>query len=796
MKNLLRIFLVFIITGHLVGCSPPEEKATDHLENAQALLQADNLAKAEVEFKYARQLNPYLSEAWYGLAVISEKKQDWSAVYANLIKVRELNPKHIEGRIRLGQILLASSQLDQALLDAKEILNLAPNDARAHALMAAVHFRLENFDGALSEVERSLQIDPKNSNASLVKANVLVSQAKFDEALALVDASIKSNPTDVSAYLMKIRIHQNNGNIEAIEKTYLALIDKVPAQVSYRYALARQYLINKKIDKAETLLTGIVSDFPDDIEVKLKLVQFKIQYRAIDDAIALLKNYVQLEKNEYRFRFALGELYENGGQWENALVIYQEIITDSKLERNGLEARNKIALIEMREGNREVASKLAQEVLENDKNNESALLIKSNFQLADRKFDDAIVSLRKLLRDNPESSKALILLGKAYEASGSHELALKNYANAYRISPSTPTIANEYAGYLLRQGESKKADNVLENSISRGNKTLAALKLLAQLKISLQEWEAAEQLAKQINTVKGQEALSQQILGVIYQGQQQRDSSIEAFMRAHELSPSSGQPIMSLVQTYTRNGQFDEARKFLDSVLSVHNENITAHLLLGELSLKEQNTTEAERHFFKAIEINPKLTAGYRSLATIYLRSGDSDKAEKILNRGLAEIPDNIRLSMTLASVFEKTQRFDKSIELYETLLKENPELVVAKNNLASLLIDYKQDEISIYKALQMSSGFRDSEIPQLQDTYAWASVKAGENINYAIKILKRIVTENAEIPIYSYHLAEAYFQIGNNSRASQYLKQAIKYGGPDSETTALARNRLQVLSQ
>ena len=124
---------------------------------------------------------------------------------------------------------------------------------------------------------------------------------------------------------------------------------------------------------------------------------------------------------------------------------------------------------------------------------------------------------------------------------------------------------------------------MLQESVSRGNRSLDALKLMAQVKVSLGEWERAEQLARQLEKVEGQEALSQQMLGVIYQGKEQQEESIGAFRRAHELAPQSAQPIVSLVQTYARSGKPDEARRFLNSVLSVHEDNAIAYLLLGRV---------------------------------------------------------------------------------------------------------------------------------------------------------------------------------------------------------------------
>ena len=796
MKILIQLYLLLVVAGFLTACTTPDEKAASYIKTAQELLYAGNLNKAEVAFKSALHINPNLVDAEYGLVLVSEKKKEWRKNYSLLNEIYNRYPDHLESRVKLIPILLGSNQLEQAELIAKEIQALDPNDSRGYILLAAVFLRQEKFDEAMSEANKASRNDFSNSDSFLIKAQILMAQDKFNEALSILDSGIKTDPANKSLYLIKIRLLIATNNIVATEKTYLALIERFTSDISIRQEFANYYISIKQSDNAEQVLSRIVIDFPESVDDKLKLVVFKNQYRSTDESLALLMGLIQENKTEHRFRFALAKLYESTGEVAKAKEVYQEVIEYDKIQSNGLEARNRLALIEVSQGRRSDAENLVEEVLKNDKNNEHALLIRSGLQLADGEFEEAIVRLRKILRNNPESVRALSLLGKVYEAQGNHRQTTKSYAGAYNISPTLPVIANQYANYLVRQGKPESADTVLLNSISLGNRSLATVELLTQIKLLLQEWDMAEQLAKQIYEINGKEALSQQLLGLVYQGRQQREASINAFKRAYELSPSSSQPIMSLVKAHIQSGNSIEARKFLESVVSDHSDNVKAYLLLGGLDLAEKNPAEAERHFLKAIEVNPKLTFGYRELANVYLMTNDFDKAKKILIRGLTEIPNNNIFSLTLASVFVQNQQFDEAIAIYESLLKKSPKLVVAKNNLANILIDYKSDDASLKKAFEISREFKNSEVPQLQDTHAWAAIKAGGDIDAAISTLKRILRKDEKTPEYNYHLGEAYFKKGGTTQATHYLKQAVKYGESDSLIIALAKARLQEMSQ
>jgi Tfp pilus assembly protein PilF len=252
---------------------------------------------------------------------------------------------------------------------------------------------------------------------------------------------------------------------------------------------------------------------------------------------------------------------------------------------------------------------------------------------------------------------------------------------------------------------------------------------------------------------------------------------------------------VSLVEAYIRTNKIDEARKFLESVISKNSDNGTAYILLAKLNMIDDRPAEAEQYYLKSIEINPQLASGYTGLAAMYLQSEKINKSEKILKQGLVRMPKNNLINISLATLYEKLKKIDNSIEIYESMLTSDPKSVVAKNNLANLLLDHKTDKANLSKAFNLATEFKDSEMPELQDTYAWALVQSKEDIEQGLRILKQIVSKNPNTPIYNYHLGEAYYKKGYNSRAEEFLKIAVKYGGEDSETTKKAMKRLQEIS-
>ncbi len=794
-QKLSRIIGIVLLSAALVACSSAEEKAAEYIENAEALLEEGALKKAEIEYRNALQINQNQPDAWFGLSRVYEQQQESGKAYALLNKIRKSAPGHLKGRIRLAEIMLATNQTDQALSDAREILELAPGDARAHELMAAVQFRLNNFQDAREEVEKALAIDPTSKKATQVTVSLLIAEKKYDEALSVLDKASDADPEYVPVYMMKARVYQSMGDQKSLENLYLSLIERFPEDPFFPNALAHEYLSRENIDGAERVIQQHVESMPANVNEKLKFVAFKQQYRSPDDAIALLKTYIDADKDELEYRFLLGRLYRNTRQNDLAMAVYREIIKDDGLQSAGLAARNELALMEGFSGNIDKAKILVAEVLNEEKGNESALLLQTGFRIADQQYEDAIVSARTVLRNNPDSIKALGLQAQAHLALGSTELAVESLTTAFRLSPETPAIADSLAQIYLRQRKPSRADGVLQGSIEKGNRTVDTLKLSLQAKIMLSEWGEAERLARILEGVEGQEVAFQQALGLIYQGKEQQAESLEAFKRAHELSPNAPGPLTSLVQALLKDSKIEEAKRFLSSVVAANAENPTAYGLLAQLALLEKKTSEATKYFNKVVEVNPKASAAYIGLARINMANGEFASARAVLERGLVELPGNPGLSMGVASTFEKQKEYGKAIEVYEALLLKHPDLPVAKNNLASLLTDQVGDQASLDRAVKLSASLKSSKIPQFRDTYAWASVLSGTNMEEAIVVLKNIVKKNADDGLYNFHLGEAFRRQGDTEKATSYLKKAIDLVQPGSDVANQATESLLLIN-
>jgi len=414
-------------------------------------------------------------------------------------------------------------------------------------------------------------------------------------------------------------------------------------------------------------------------------------------------------------------------------------------------------------------------------------------QLEEGDTDSAIANLRTVLKNDPESVKALLLLGRAHLASNSIELAKDNYKQAIRMQPTNEKVVLEYSNLLLRNNEANAAEEVLKEFLSRSPDSLDALKILARIKIARGDWVAAQEIANQIKQAGDKSAIADQILGAAYRGLKQYGQSIDAFKRAYEASPAEIRPIVSLVRTYLKAGKKDEAMGFLKTVIGAHPGNLIAHVLIGQLYQMDNDSTDAEAAFDKAIELNPRQALGYRAKAMLYFTQKKTAEAIAVLDKGLAQIPKSMPLGLTKAGILERAGEYDKAIELYEKMLTWSKQSDLVANNLASLLSDHRSDKESLNRAYELARRFEKSSVAFYIDTLGWIQYKRGE-YSASVTLLEKAVKAQPEIPILRYHYGMSLLSIGNKEHAKTELEKSISLSKGRFAQADMARKALEKL--
>ena len=87
---------------------------------------------------------------------------------------------------------------------------------------------------------------------------------------------------------------------------------------------------------------------------------------------------------------------------------------------------------------------------------------------------------------------------------------------------------------------------------------------------------------------------------------------------------------------------------------------------------------------------NQKIPTDYIALSEFYIRQKNYDAAAAVIQSGLKQQPDNANLRLTSAGLQILKGDQGGAIAQYEAILKEQPNSIVALNNLVSLILDFR----------------------------------------------------------------------------------------------------------
>ena len=144
------------------------------------------------------------------------------------------------------------------------------------------------------------------------------------------------------------------------------------------------------------------------------------------------------------------------------------------------------------------------------------------------------------------------------------------------------------------------------------------------------------------------------------------------------------------------------------------------------------------------------------------------------MKRGIEATGGSPLLVTGLATYLEQSGDLDAAIAEYERELVAKPDSDLVANNLAMLLVEYRDDEESWMRARALTASLRNSEHPAYLDTIGWVEYKLGA-YEQALLFLDKAVARAPEANLMHYHLGMAYFASGNAVSAREHLSRALE---------------------
>jgi len=387
----------------------------------------------------------------------------------------------------------------------------------------------------------------------------------------------------------------------------------------------------------------------------------------------------------------------------------------------------------------------------------------------DEDGDAAVTDLRVILRNNPRSERALVMLANAYVTSGSQQLADDTFRQVLDINPGNIQAAVPVIKSLLEKQDSDRSEQVIENALvhSPDNEILRSIQ--AQIKLSNQDIDGGQKIISKIQASGENPAFGHYLSGRALQSQGKYKQAIASYKQALALNPDLTRALENLAHSYGRLDQQDALLDYLQAFSDDHLDNLSAFSIMATVQRQLKDYTAAIATIEQGLQRQDKWVGGYSALAINHISMGNTEAAIDNYKRGLAALPNSNLLKMLLASLYERVRAFADAKALYESVLAENPDHHAVINNLASLLTDQFESKENINRAVALTERFADSDQPFFIDTYAWALVKSGLP-QVAEPLFAKATKIAPNVAVIHYHRAIGFKRLGRLDEARQAL--------------------------
>lgn len=789
--------LAAIAIGALSGCGGAGARYASHLRRGQDYLASGNLDKAGIEFRNAAQIEPKSAPALYFNGRVAEARNNIREAYGFYQAAMDADPGYDAARAGVGKMLVFAGAGKRALDIVAAGLLAHPDNVDLLVVRAAAHQRLSEKEAARADAERAVGLAPSNENALAVLAAIYAEAKEYPRAISLVSTAIARAPASVELREVLTNLYLAGSEPEKAQEQMRQVIELRPMELGPRSQLALHLARAHDPDGAQRVLEQAVQAFsaagqPAKADAaRLLLVDFISGQRSREQGEKTLREFIAHAPDNSDLRLGLGALLQRAGAPAEALAAYQEVVKHEGTDAKGLAARDRMAAIELAQGHADAARKLFAEVLLKNPRDDDALILRASLEMRQGDPTGAIADLRAVLHDHPESVALHRSLAAAYLAKRQTALAEETLRTAMQLAPNDPTVRIELAQLLVRTDRSSQAQTLLEETAQRFPANLPAREALVETYLTGGNLQSARGAAEEIKRLQPQSAAGFYYAGLIAAREKRLDESQTNFESALRLQPRRMDVLASLLQVQVSRGAYDAAIGRVRTMLEQAPHDAELMNLLGEVYFARKDLDHAGDMFSRASSQDPRQWRAHQNLARLKLAMDDPDGAISEYRAALEIAPAEPQLVVDATRVYEKQGRIDAAIAGYETLYEQNPDTrQLAANNLAMLLVTYKNDQASLDRARDLTNGFTTSDDGMLLDTAGWVRFKRGE-YQAALSALERAVERAPDSKVIRFHLAMAQLQVGLRDRARSNLEAVLQgadsFRWADEARTALA---------
>ncbi len=540
------------------------------------------------------------------------------------------------------------------------------------------YFRKGEYTASLIEIKNAIQQDSTNPQLRQFSAQVYLKLGKVIEAEAALNKAVvlgadKNLITPLHAQLL----HQQRQYKQLLDlKIPETLADNDQSSVLVYKGFAAAEL--NELEVAKAFYQQSIHLNAQNLLAQRGFVMLYVSQGLLDQALRLINQLIEQYPLDSELMSLQGDVYVSNQQFNAALASYANAaaLPQSNYDLNIA----KHALVCVRKNDIECARKDLSELEKKASGYFMTAYVRGLLAIKQQRWKDALVSMTDALAMNPE-------LTPAYYFSGLSSFQQQHYGSAINhlsrfVSRQSDSVNGRHLLSLsqLQEGHLESAKITLQPIIKSGITDPSIDVLLGQIEYSLGNIPESVAHFKHRVELQPESAIAHAQLGMKLLASGDKSSGLNELGIALELAPDLLQAGQVSVMEYLGSGQFDKAQ-----------------VLINKMRIAKPGSTEI---------LNLQ--------ALLHMHKGEPKQAKKFFSQALKKTPGDPTASLNFASLLLNQGDVEKTIQLYQTILKYHPHHIQTHLKLAEFDLKFGNDIKAEQRLLDLIAKQTDALEPRL----------------------------------------------------------------------------------
>jgi tetratricopeptide (TPR) repeat protein len=295
-------------------------------------------------------------------------------------------------------------------------------------------------------------------------------------------------------------------------------------------------------------------------------------------------------------------------------------------------------------------------------------LERGNRYFQQKKYREAIVEYRNVLRLDPRSGEARRQLATSYLQTGDPLNALREQVRAADLLPGDVRVQVGAGNMLLLIGRFEDAKARANQALTISPKDLPAQILLGNAYAGLKEFDSAITEIEEALKLDPERTTTYANLGTLQLIRGDRKAAEQTFREAVARHPSSVSAQLALASFHWATGNTKEAESLIRTSVQTDPRDLRTNRAMANILLATKRVADAEPYLRTAADVDPSPVATI-ALADYYIVAGQTDKASTLLQGMKVESAWATMVKLRLANIEYRAGRAQEAERLADEIL-------------------------------------------------------------------------------------------------------------------------------